>query len=221
MGMLALTFGLIAVAAVLLRQGMIEMTTDAASLAAQLIDSDLEKLKDAVAVISRDTNLPALIQGGSANELHKLLETHHGMLNNQGLQWMISEEPVQGSRTNVTNETEVGEEPVVQDLIHSLTVHNAVGSLLERWPPQETDWPNGFNDRDWHKGALAIARNGEDPAPYVSRVFLSRTDKEDIYKFGISIAIMDPNTNEIVGVLLATVATAPSAKLSGVQFDSV
>jgi serine/threonine-protein kinase len=59
--------------------------------------------------------------------------------------------------------------------------------------------------RDYVQGALAAARTGGRPSVHVSRVYLS--ENQHLYKFGLSVAVRDPDGGPSIGIIAVTLAT--------------
>jgi len=59
--------------------------------------------------------------------------------------------------------------------------------------------------RDYVQGALAAARTGGRPSVLVSRVYLS--ENQHLYKFGLSVAVRDPDGGPSIGIIAVTLAT--------------
>jgi hypothetical protein len=98
------------------------------------------------------------------------------------------------------------------DPFDSWSIYDAKGVLLARWPETKKSQEGllQVEDRDHYQGAKSNA-----PAPYVSRVFRSRTDDKNLDKFGVSVAVMgrQRESEDILGFLLATVTTSSTRTL--------
>jgi serine/threonine protein kinase len=188
LGAVAVMFVLLGVAAVLFRFTVLGMTAFADEYVIKAISSDLSRLTNAVALVSQNADLPQLLQGRDAKELKAFLEARNNAINESGLKWMEG------------------------NPFDSWSLYDAKGVLLARWPEtgESLEGLLHVEDRDHYRGAKSNA-----PAPYVSRVFRSRTDPEDLDKFGISAAVMGRRgeSADIVGFLLATVTTSSTRTL--------
>jgi eukaryotic-like serine/threonine-protein kinase len=188
LGALAVMFVLLGVAAVLFRFTVLGMTAFADEYVIKAISSDLMRLTNAVALVSQDAGLPQLLQGRDSKELRAFLKARNNAINESGLKWMEGYP------------------------FDSWSLYDAKGVLLARWPEtgESQEGLLRVEDRDHYQGAKSNA-----PAPYVSKVFRSRTDPEDLDKFGISVAVMGRRgeSADIVGFLLATVTTSSTRTL--------
>lgn len=187
-GTVGVMFVLLGVAAVLFRFTVLGMTSFADEYVIKAISSDLTRLTNAVALVSQDAHLPQLIQGRGPKELKVFLEGRNKAINESGLKWMEG------------------------NPFDSWSLFDAEGVLLARWPEtgESQEGLLRVADRDHYQGA----RNNA-PAPYVSKVFRSRTDPQDLDKFGVSVAVMrrQGESEVIVGFLLATVTTSSTRTL--------
>ena len=194
LGAVAVMFVLLGVAAVLFRFTVLGMTAFADEYVIKAISSDLSRLTNAVALVSQRADLPQLLQGGESKDLKAFLEARDKAINESGLKWMEG------------------------NPFDSWSLYDAKGVLLARWPEtgESQEGLLSVEDRDHYQGAKSNA-----PAPYVSKVFRSRTDPQDLDKFGISVAVMERRgeSADIVGFLLATVTTS-STRTLGHQGDN-
>ena len=106
---------------------------------------------------------------------------------------------------------------------HSLSIFDPHGKLLARCP--QAEWREGeeillYNERDHFKGATRIPAHGS-PRPYVSRAYLSRTDKDGLHKFGISVALLDDDNSSLLGVFFAAITTASTRSLGDSEHEAV
>ncbi len=188
LGAVAVMFVLLSVAAVLFRFTVLGMTAFADEYVIKAISSDLSRLTNAVALVSQDADLPQILQGRDSKELKAFLEARNRAINASGLQWMEG------------------------NPFDSWSLYDAKGVLLARWPETGKSQVGllRVEDRDHYQGAKSNA-----PAPYVSKVYRSRTDPEDLDKFGVSVAVMGrPGERaDIAGFLLATVTTSSTRTL--------
>lgn len=200
-GLVLLTFGLVAVAALLFRQEMKKAILEESVLAAEVIAHELTQLKETVARAATTPQLPPMApfyQGGDTNALRDHLAGLASLVNEKGWPWM-----------GTTNAFE------------SWSAFDTNGILLARWPVAETEWSHGFADRDHFKGAWDKYRETGVATPHVARAFHSRTDRSD--KFGISIVVLreDDTNAPAVGTLMATITTAPSFRRKDIDFKAV
>ena len=184
---------LLGVAAIESRKAMEGLTFFAAEQTAKLISEELNKLPTAVAEVSKDASLPLLIKTRETNALKVFLEAKDKSINTSGLTWMAGEP------------------------FESWSLFDANGELLARWskvsPKALPKNLRPFNDRDHFQGAIK-----QSPEPYISKVFRSRTDEEQVDKFGVTIAIRGGEGEpRILAVLLATVTTSSTRTLSNIQ----
>ena len=90
------------------------------------------------------------------------------------------------------------------------------GEIVARWPSRPLkSWE--FLDRDHFMGAISNA-----PNPYVSKVFRSRTDTNQVDNFGVSVAITSGRGEgaDIVAIVLATVTTSSTRTLRSFQHNA-
>lgn len=188
LGAVAVMSVLLGVAAVLFRFTVLGMTTFADEYVIKAISSDVSRLTNAVALVSRSTALPQLLQRCDSNELKAFLEAANNAIIESGVKWMEG------------------------NPFDSWSLYDSKGVLLARWPEtgESREGLLRVEDRDHYQGAKSNA-----PAPYVSKVFRSRTDPQDLDKFGVSVAVMGRQGEraDIVGFLLATVTTSSTRTL--------
>jgi tRNA A-37 threonylcarbamoyl transferase component Bud32 len=202
-GMVAVLFLLLGVAAALFRQDVLGLTRFAAEKTAQVVSDELKELKSKVATVSTDPGLPPLLEAGDTNALRQFLQAHHEHIKAQslhpgGAKWM-------------------GGAP-----FESWSLFNTNGILLARWPELRVSLGTTyFGDRDHFRGAVEKAGASGFPQPHVSLTYWSRTDdRQD--KFGISVAIKDGDGEQgnLRAVLMGTVTTSSTRTLGDASRNS-
>ena len=190
---------LFAIAAIWFRFELLDHNAFSANLASTIILKELENLQDPVTSTALEIEKRNLIELGDTNVMSEFLKARLVELNSSDLDWMDQ-----------------------TDTFHSLSLFDSGGDLLVRWPTAE--WPNqkivkNYSDRDHFKGATNKAFISVLPLPHVSYAFRSRTDPIPgrLDKFGISIAVRSDGNPEIAGVLMSTIATAPTRKLGDLK----
>lgn len=199
--LLLLMLVLLGAAAFRFRMEMLLSNQYAAIRTADSIHAELDDLADAVTEAARqieaEPDLEALIQAGNP-DLRRILEAIHHRVNASPLKWL-------------------GKEP-----FENWNVFDKDGVMLGR--SRSGVEPVIFRDRDWFIKAIeAHGSGGGNPEPHFSLAFHSRADEMD--KFGISVPITTDRRaggeTRILGVLLATVTTRSTRKISDSQHNSV